>query len=206
MHRADRIQQSFDNRVARLESACARSESMLAKKQMSVTDCCLIYESAFVNAVASFEAVLQELLCEFVCGRKRARTGNGALIRPTSRDAFEEILFDGRRYRDFLPYKDYAMTIAARHLKGGRPFTQVSDVDKDLLAAAHRIRNAIAHQSGYAIEKFRKSVPGVSGLPANRRVPGALLRYVYKANPSETYQALYLNTFRKVCKIIVTQW
>jgi hypothetical protein len=96
--------------------------------------------------------------------------------------------------------------VAELYLADGRPFTDVSDTDRDLLAHTMKIRNAIAHRGTHALGAFRRDVPGVSSLPANRQFPGPLLRYVYRARPKENYLDLYLATLEKVIAFLANSW
>jgi hypothetical protein len=180
-------------------------ESLLAAHELVVTDCELIYESAFLNAIARFEALLNSVLEEFVCGAPSARTGHYALIKPRSRAGFQEILTGGRPYIDLLPYKD-CVEISKRFLNDGKPFSDVDETDRNILAQALLVRNAIAHRSDAALARFRKDVNGVTLLLAHKQFPGAYLRRVYRAHPTETRNDLYLDTLEKVGVQLAKSW
>lgn len=206
MSRAKLIHSRYDKRFDRLLGARERAKLLADAGQIRVADSYLVYESAFINAVASFEGLLQEIFVEFACGDPPRKRKRGSKITIASRDTFRDILFDGKRYREFLPYKDRTLVLAKRFLRDGRPFTDITDTDRELLAHAMRIRNAIAHQSDFAMKEFRKKVPGVESMPPRNRFPGPLLSTVFRTNPKQTYFELYVITLKKVSRFLVEEW
>jgi hypothetical protein len=54
---------------------------------------------------------------------------------------------------------------------GGRPFTLLSDQDKQLLVRCQRVRNYIAHESDFAYEKFIQSYSAIKPLRVIRPKP-----------------------------------
>jgi hypothetical protein len=182
-----------------------RIEDVYLRKEIGVTDCELVYESAFLNAVARFEGLLNVLLQEFVCGTPSRYNGCFSLVVPRSRTTFRTILAGGRAYVDLMPYKD-CIEIAKRYLNSGKPFSDVDSSDREILSKAVLIRNAIAHRSSVALEKFRKDVNGVNLIPAHRQFPGTYLRRVYRSYPTETWSDLYFDTLEKVGARLASSW
>jgi hypothetical protein len=191
--------------ISRLRRACSQVETLFANGGLKCTNCELIYESVFLNAIAHFEALLNELMQEFVCGAPSSRVGCYALINPRSRLVFRVILTGGRAYVDLMPFKD-CVEIAKRFLNEGKPFSEVDESDRNILAQAVLVRNAIAHHSKSALERFQTGVNGVDLLSPNKRFPGAYLRRVYRAHPTQTWNELYLNTLDKVGVLLASSW
>ena len=191
--------------IYRLRRACFQVETLLANGRLKCTNCELIYESVFLNAIARFEALLNELMQEFVCGAQSSRTGCYALIKPRSRSVFRVVLTGGRAYVDLMPFND-CVEIAKRFLNEGKPFSEIEESDRNILAQAALVRNAIAHRSESALMRFRTRVNGVDLLPSNRQFPGAYLRRVYRAHPTQTWNELYLDTLDKVGVLLASSW
>lgn len=195
----------YRSSVSRLRSCCSRIETLLAARRIGVRDCELIYESAFLNAIARFEGLLNHLLEEFVCGSSSGNLGHYTLVSARSRDVFRDVLTRGRPYVDMMPF-DKCLAIAKRFLNEGKPFTDIDPADKHILGQAVLIRNAIAHRSDAALRRFRSDVSGISILPAHQQFPGALLRRRYRTRPLATWNDLYFDTLEKVGAQLATAW
>lgn len=180
-------------------------EHLFVIHKLGVTDCELIYESAFLNAIARFEGLLYLLLQEFVCGPPSANIGHYPLVRPRSRAAFRVLAKAGRPYLDLLPYKE-CKDVSSRFLNDGKPFTDVDDSDVSILGQALLVRNAIAHRSDAALSKFRKSVSGVNSLAPHKQFPGAYLRRAFRFGPTRTWNDLYMDTIEKVGLQLAKSW
>lgn len=170
-----------------------------------MTDSCLIYEATFLAATALFEALLEEMLVEMVCGADSTRRGVYRLVEVRNRSVFRAIRHQDRQYARFLPFSN-AKRLARAFLFDGRPFTTIAEQDADLLSQVVKTRNAIAHRSEKAMRQFRKEVPGVDLLPPWRRFPGPFLRSVFRAAPSQRRIDLYFNVLVVVAKRIADSW
>lgn len=197
MSRPSEHGKSYRTSVQHVRNACRRVEVLHKKKKLGVIDCELLYESAFLYAIARFEGLLNTLLSEFVCGQPSSNAGHYRLVTPRSRPTFREILTAGRPYIELMPFKR-CIEVSERFLNGGRPFADVDATDQQILAQAVLVRNAIAHRSDAAMITFRQKVNGVNSLPINKQVPGAYLRRVYRAYPVQSWNDLYLDTLEKV--------
>ncbi len=205
MSRLSDLDGEYRRAVGRLRRCCDRVDRLHGARRIGVSDCELIYESAFLNAVARFEGLLNDLLQEFVCGVPSTRRGCYALIQVRSRGAFRAVITGGRSYVDLMPYKD-CVEISKRFLNEGKPFSEVDQSDRDLLAQAVVVRNAIAHRSDMALERFRRTVPGVSSLIPQRQFPGSFLRKIYRSQPDQRWSGLYLDTLEKVGAQLTSNW
>jgi hypothetical protein len=206
LSRVDSLSSAYVKRIERLRIARTHAEELVISGDLKVNECCLLYESLLLNAITGFEGVLEDLFTEFVCGTQPRRTAHYATIKPKSKHHFRKILLQGGRYRDYLPYKDKMLKLSKLYLNEGKPFTDVPAADRDLLADIIKTRNAIAHGKGYALDKYRSDVNGVTSLSPSRQFPGPFLRYVYKMHPDETYLELYLTTLGKVSNFLSNQW
>jgi hypothetical protein len=188
-----------------LRAGGARIDALLSSGRIAVSECDLLYESVLLNAVARFEGLLNQLLEEFVCGAASRSTGHFRLLAPRSRDNFRRVLTAGKPYVDLMPI-GRCVDVASRYLNDGKPFSEISSADKNILDNIVLIRNAIAHRSDSAIKKFRTSVSGVTSLPSARRFPGPYLRHVYRAHPVATWNTLYLDTLETIGLGLARAW
>lgn len=191
--------------IRHLRSCCNRVETLLSSDKVRISDVELIYESAFLNATARFEGLLNEVLEEIVCGKSSNKAGHYSLIQPRSRKAFRAILTGRSGYVDLMPMRQ-CVEVSERFVNEGKPFSDVADADKHLVSQIVLIRNAIAHRSDSALKKFRRDVAGVGDLSPHRQFPGAYLRRQYRANPVERWNDLYLNTLEKVGANLASSW
>jgi hypothetical protein len=174
--------------------------------RVGVTDVELVYASSFLSICCQWEGLLESSLLEVVVGSPSAKPGRGRLA-----------TFRGRRHlRDVLlyPNKDYigletlkrAIGLATLFVPNGKPFSEVSEANQTYLHQAVVVRNAIAHQSDFAIKKFRASVPGVASLPTSKRTPGAFLRHEFRQDPTQTRFELYVTAFKSAASEIRGAW
>jgi hypothetical protein len=82
----------------------------------------------------------------------------------------------------------------------------VSDHNRTLLQQAVLIRNAIAHESSFAMHQFRNKVPGVATLPHSKRAPAAFLRHVFRVAPAQRRVDLYFAAYQSAAREIAAAW
>ena len=103
----------------------------------------------------------------------------------TYKIARELITGAGRRYVDWLPY-ERTVDLAKLFFRGGRPFDDLSQTQKQLLSRGHTIRNAIAHRSRYSLGQFERPIIGSTPLPPKERRPAGYLRVLLRTAPAQT--------------------
>lgn len=159
-------------------------ESLFKQQAIALRDLHSVYEALFLRAVTAFEGFLEEQFLSILRSKTKYRASRKIIVRMTAMpDALMNILLHGQPYMQWLPFKN---TIDRAHvyLKDGRPFSEVKDADKQTLATITFIRNAIAHQSDYAMEKFNVSVIGSATLLPVERTPAGYLRSHFRPNQS----------------------
>ena len=202
--RADR----FVRRVLRYRSCCVRIEHEFARarKRLRVTDVELVYSSSFLSVCSQWESLLEDILFEAVCGEESPRPGNRRYATFKKRKHFEDVLlFPGKDYLSIQNLK-HAEELAALFINQGRPISAVSEHNRTLLQQAVQIRNAIAHESSFAMKNFRANVPGVSALPRSKRSPGAFLRHEFRQEPSQRRYELYYVAYQSAAREIAGAW
>jgi hypothetical protein len=173
--------------------------------ELHLVDVYLLYESTFLTAVALFEALLEDVLVEAACGSRGSHVGSYAIATARSRDKFRTMIYHGRPYIDLMPF-DHAVDIARLYLNEARPFGQIPPPDRQYLAEIVWTRNAVAHRSDSASRVFRQKVPGVTALAKAQQRPGPFLRTVYRVNPRQTRNELYLATMARITQDLAGLW
>ena len=196
----------FIRRVSSSRTRCARIERQFDKNRLRVTDVELVYESSFLSVCSQWEALLHETLFEVVCGGGSIRRGNTRLATFKNRSHFRKLLlFSDKNYialQDLGRVEDMASLFVAK----GRPFSAISDDNRTHIQQAMWVRNAIAHQSSFAVKTFRNKVPGVTSLPTSKRMPGPFLRHEFRVSPSQRRFELYFAAFQRAANQIAGAW
>ena len=131
-----------------------------------------LYEGLFLRAVVGFEDLLQDVFFAVLSGKSSKKAWT-PIVTGRMRD-LRRCIFDQKRYLDWLPYRN-TVGRANLYLSHGLPFTLLDDRQKTLLNSIVCIRNAIAHPSEFALEKFRRVVVGNTSLPPKERRPSSFL-------------------------------
>jgi hypothetical protein len=196
----------FARRVRLYHHCCARVESSFAENRLRVTDVELVYSSSFLSVCSHWESLLEAVLLETVCGEESRRRGNRRFASFEKPSHLEHLLlFPGKDYVS-IPNLKHAEQLAGLFISQGRPISAVSERNRTLLQQAVWVRNAIAHESSFALETFCTKVPGVSALPRSKRSPGAFLRHEFRQSPSQRRYELYFAAYQSAAAEIARAW
>jgi hypothetical protein len=104
-------------------------EDLFSKRIIAKRDLDSVYEALFLRAVTSFESFLEELFLGILEKRIRYKRTRSVSVKMStkSRDALLEIVFQGDKYLNWLPFH-HTEERAKRYLLDGRPFTDLNDV------------------------------------------------------------------------------
>ena len=178
---AAQLYAALERRVNGLRQVRQSGERALTAAVLRDRELNHLYESTFLNLVASFDAFQEELFYSSILGHSKIVTVRS--IVPFRSRAEATRFVEASERGPFLTWSRVGDSIerAKRFLVGGRPFSRFERRDRD--ANIHKtavvVRNAIAHRSGSAWEKFlRLPMPGHHG--ASRR-PATFLRQVVGA-------------------------
>ena len=193
-------------RIDRLGNCCLRLEKQFKSGRLRVTDVELVYSSCFLSIWSYWVAFLEDSLYNCVCGPAAPHQERLRLVSLSSRDALKSILlFPTKKYVGIDSLED-AEALASLFIQDGHPFAMVSPTYRTLLKQAACIRNAIAHQSDFAVESFQRKVPGVSSLPVGRRTPGAFLRHEFRTSPTQRRYEFYSSTIKAAAMEVHVAW
>lgn len=183
------------NRLRAVEYSRARIEALTARDLLPKRAALHMYEGLFLSSHVAFEAFLEELFFGLLVDGKgvvSARSEVGPRIIVRSFNTARELLFPSRRpFVDWIPY-DNTLELASKYFRGGRPFSELSDSQKQHLKRCHAIRNVVAHESIDSKRKFEKRVLGATPLSPQERTPAGYLRGLYRTTPDQTRYENYM--------------
>lgn len=186
---------SFKFQINSLESIRRKIENLYSKGLLVKRDVEQIYSSAFIDAIVYFEAYIEKLFIGLLSKQlfsnihrviPKIDVRNSVLAR--------EVVLHTRSFYDWLPY-NRTERISKVFFKDGRPFTVLTQSEKNDLDKCLIIRNALAHKSNYAITKFQSEI--ISSLIVNPRdrKPKSFLRKQFSIG-TNYYQEYVLKILR----------
>ena len=161
-------------------------------------------ELAYLHAYLAWEVFLEETFVLYMIGKKvprRAAPQRYAL--PPSRQHAKDWVAEGRDHAKWDP--SAVASRAQRFFRGGEPYLAVLRGNKNVLDQAKTIRNAIAHESDSAREKFNKVArDSLAGTLPPRLTPGRFLDLTVPASaPPQSFLDFYLEKIEFVASQIV---
>ena len=167
---------NFSQRILNLEATRSRMEGALLAGSIPTDDVAQVYTGLFLEVFTEFEALIEDLFLGLLSGElyslkhpvKRIVT-----IKPVSK--VRDVIFGGRSYLDWLPYPQYTLPRAQMYFEDGKPFSYLTQPQKDTLNNYNLIRNAIAHKSDFSQKKFEDTIRQLP-LLTHERTPGGYLR------------------------------
>jgi hypothetical protein len=129
---------------------------------------------------AFYERQLESLFLGLLTGQLQHPTASVVpLATFASAQSADEIVRDGRKYVDWLPFERHTMQRSKLYFAGGAPFDRLQAGHRRLLEEAGLLRNALAHQSAHALQRFRVELVDGNGLPTSQSNPAGYLRGDY---------------------------
>ncbi len=162
-------------------------------------------ELAFLRAFQAWEVFIEKSFILYLWGRKppRGKAPKRYAFPPTQKIASEWVIPEGREYAAWT-HAQNVRERAERFFRAGRPFSPVLAGNQTLFNEARTIRNAIAHKSTSATDRFQTLVRGKLGtLPPNMTVGGFLSTTVPATTPPISFLESYLNKIDSAAKLIV---
>lgn len=183
------------NELGNIEQTRVRIENAVSPNGLRATDAERAYEALFLRSFTIFEFYLETLFYRSITGSiKYPKTHLQCRAGMLTRNAANIMVFKQEKYLTWMPY-DNTRARAEIWFVGGRPFTLLSDPQRQFLTQATAIRNAIAHSSSHSRSEFLKKVVGNSSVPARDKAPARWLRRKTRIGHSDTYFQVYLSLF-----------
>ena len=161
-------------------------------------------ELAFLRVFLAWEVFVEQSFLLYVMGAAPLKGRRvHRFVFPPSRNVAEEWLTDGRDYATWSSAAAVGQR-AQRYFREGRPFTGVLRRNQNFLDETRFIRNAIAHRSGDAQDKFEAMVRNKLGaLPPNATAGSFLAATVPGVAPPLTFWESYTKKLAQLADLIV---
>jgi len=171
-------------RLQGLERTRIKMEQLYSESRVAKRDIEHIYGALLLSAYSSFEVMLEDLFLRLLTSKKLPKSiESKATFR--SLQAARSIVFGERKYLDWIPY-DRTLRRAESHFYGGRPFTQLDANERTRIKELCLVRNAIAHNKGYARRQFEREIVSNLVLAPRERTPNGFLRSLHSLAPNVT--------------------
>jgi hypothetical protein len=202
--RPSHLAKAFSAKLILLEQTRAKVENLLPQGHLNHVDVEAVYAGLFIDAFTEFEAMVEDLCLGLFDGTLKSITQPAVrLFRVTPSSFSRSVVFDGDNYVDWLPVEDKAIPRAKRFLDGGVPFSNLTATEKQDLKNAHLLRNALAHKSDAATQRFLASINQLALLP-HEKTPTGYLRTLPYGPGGLTQLTIKMNVLnsvaQKLCK------
>lgn len=188
--------------LGRLDYTRKRMEVLFQSNFIVTRDVHSVYEALFLRAITSFEVFLEEQFIAIMRGRATYDPGRVTVrMTATSRQALMDILLRGEQYMTWLPFSQTERR-ANIYLRGGKPFSELTDGDKSMIRTITTIRNAIAHRSTHATEEFKRTVIGSRTLRPSEKTPAGFLRAQARAAPTRNFFEVYVSELGRIASVL----
>lgn len=185
-----RLFASFQRQVQKLNTRRKRLEHLFEAGQITREDIEYFYAASLVSAVNALEGLIEKLFTGFLTRAVRPAHGQRILVNVDSETIARDLLRSDDAYAAWLPLSK-TITRGNRLFRNGGPFENLNQ-DDARAKHPHVIRNAIAHESHYALDKFRTTITdNVPVRPREKARPGAFLRTVIRRGPDQTRLEYY---------------
>jgi hypothetical protein len=191
----------FDNHIATLEDTRIKMERLLVSGHINRDDIEQVYRGLYLDLFGAFERLLEELFFGLLAGDVTS-TLPGVIpkVDVSSAPFVRDVLLIGKNYLDWMPY-ERTLEKAETLFDNGEPFTLLADREKGHLRRFLSIRNAIAHQSDYAQQRFEKQVLPHGTLSPRERTPAGFLRSIFR-RPSQIQYELVIQELQGISRIL----
>jgi len=181
------ILNSFEQKLKILEHIRKKQEILFSKGQIVRRDIEQVYAGVFLDAIVSFEALIEELFVGLLAGQVHlSRSKFNVRVKIQSHQVARDAVLRGRDYFNWLPYKN-TRKIAEVFFTGGRPFTLLTKDEEKHIDKCLVVRHAFAHKSRHAVSKFEREVLGGLSLTPRDKRPKSFLRAQFSGNPPTNY-------------------
>jgi len=169
------LHQLFESQVQSIESTRSKMELLFLTSQINNSDIEHVYAGLFMELFTNFEALVEELFFGILSGALYTRTYPIVKIsKITPITELKSVVFGGKPYENWLPYKEHTLKRAKRFVNNGEPFCQLTTAQIEKITNYHSIRNAIAHKSENSLNIFNRLILPLPLLPSEKTPTGYL--------------------------------
>ena len=187
-----------------IEQTRSKTEHLFQKGDLVRRDLELIYAGLYLEAITSFEDFIEDLFIRLLT--EKATHPSGLVVPKTT---FKSIvgcrkkIYDGRSYVNWFPY-DQTQRRAKEFFKKGLPFTALDGSHKEKINRMLCIRNAIAHKSRHALNRFNREIIDRLPLLPQEKKPVGYLRSRYTMSSAQTRYELILIDIVQIAQKLCT--
>ncbi|MDD4051481.1 MAG: hypothetical protein PHR28_06250 [candidate division Zixibacteria bacterium] len=185
----------FRQVTAQLEGTRSQMEMLLRKKDITIDDINHVYVGLFIEVCTHFEALIEDLFVGLVAGDLYSNgipVKRNIIIKPASNARVA--IFQGKQYLDWLPFEDRTLPRAKIYFNQGLPFSDLAKPQLNMLDRYFIIRNAIAHKSRVAKDRFQTQIQDMPLLP-QEKTPAGYLRSIPNSSTGLTQYELCVLEF-----------
>lgn len=176
-----------------LETTRNKMERLVDSNMLVRRDVEKVYEALYLRAFTHFESFIENLFLGMLT--ERISTSPHQVVprvKFNSDQVARDVVLSGKNYIDWFPY-DRTEKLAQAFFRGGRPFTNLANIDKQETERMLAIRNVIAHESSHARRVFqRRVIQPALPLPPRERTPAGFLRGQLRIAPIQTRFEIYM--------------
>lgn len=186
-----------------LNKTRVKMENLFNNKNLSRRDTEKVYEALYLRTITFFEGFVEVLFFGLLTRRLHPSVKSVVTRVDIKSDAVaQDIVFSGKPYIDWLPYKN-TEELAKLYFRGGRPFTFLDPRDKGDITSMMTIRNVVAHQSASSLDKFHKNIIlNTHGLLPREKTASGFLRNQFRTSPDQTRFEFYQFRIIEIAKKI----
>jgi len=185
------LAQDFFAKLNALEHTRSKMEELFNQNLIEVHDIERVYSGLVLESFTAFEGLLEDLFLGLLTGTHISpQVKLKVTIQPES--AIYELLVGlGKgNYLEWMPYTNVEARAKLFFEDDGKPFTGLNKL-KDYLTELYTIRNVIAHQSKFSVEKFEKTFIQNKTLNPNEKTPLGFLRGRHVVSGNKTRMTRY---------------
>lgn len=172
----NKLADEFINKTKACESTRKKIEAIFLSGTLSIADVEQVYAGLFLDIFTEFEALIEDLFIGLLTGKLYIPSSkNPRKLKIVPASSTFDVLSNGKKYLDWMPYKEQTKKRADRFFTDGQPFSKLTPDHIKSLEDYHSVRNALAHKSKAAIEKFKNRFAELTLLPKERTPAGYLM-------------------------------
>jgi hypothetical protein len=197
------VAEEVASRAKGLRDYAHRMEGLHRSRDISLSDLHRVYAGAFLSFHTYLERSIERAFLGLLVRQFESTDRNvRPLVDINSNKVAHDVIRGVRPFAEWLPYDQYTVKRADAFFSGGRPFTNLTNAQVNVFARTTIVRNAIAHESSYALRRFGKSFTDHRALPPEQRKPAGYLRGQHAVGQSRLDFMLSeaVNSMRALCR------
>lgn len=194
----------FQDKVRELNRIRLSFENAFTNGSINRFEITKAYAGLYLDLFTEFESLLEKLFIGLLVGdifHDNRLISRKVKISP--KQNAENVIFGGQKYLKWLPYVD-TINRSSIFLVQGKPFTDLSDQDRNHLNKYLVIRHGVAHKSKKTMTEFINLIQGIN-IPPEDKTPERYLRVVPQGSGQTQLEIISHDLLRMVHIICCNQ-